>query len=213
MENDEDPLLAEIKQRLRASAAELLKSLATDAPGERIYAFFFNDASAAAATEEALARTAVEYRESGYEAQSGDTEALLRAMLRWDCLSAFAYDSLSPEEAAVPEPKEGENKWVARGLGTMAFLQKLRGSAENAAELLAWSGAEVLKEMDAAGTFGDGADRERIVLSVSHTGGSLEDFVTAAEPLNPPVVIERLKLEIAAGVEANKEFESPWKDQ
>lgn len=190
---EDDPLLTEIKQTLAANARELLKAVAAEAPGEHIYAIVFNDGSAAAATEEALARTAVEYRESGYEAKSGDTDKLLRALLRWDCLTAFAYDSNLE--------------------GALAFAQKIRAAAENSTELLDWAGAEILKEMDAAGEFGTGEAREKIVLGITRGTMSVDDFVKNAEPLNPPAVIERLKAEIESGKAANTAFDNPWKDQ
>jgi hypothetical protein len=56
---------------------------------------------------------------------------------------------------------------------------------------------DVLKELDAAGTFGTGAAREQVVLGVCYIGGdnSEKEFLGWGKQVNPPKVFKRLKAE------------------
>src|SRR5262249_6592101 len=57
---------------------------------------------------------------------------------------------------------------------------------------------DVLREMDAAGVFGTGPDRERVVLGLCYIGGdnSEREFLGWAKQVNPPKVYKRLRQEL-----------------
>jgi hypothetical protein len=57
---------------------------------------------------------------------------------------------------------------------------------------------ESLRELDSDHVFGVGEAREKITIGISAVGGdhAEEDFLSWAEPVNPPVVIERLRRDL-----------------
>ena len=193
-----------IKLELCAGAKKFLAAQASEAPGEHVYGFMFmlspggDYVLAIAGTEDLLARTAQEYCGNGYQAKSGDTATLLRQGLKWLSLEDFWYGQSgdSCDEAAQLLEDALEKELIKPG----------DGQAEHVC-------IKALLALDAEGVFGHGADREKIVLSLSHGMMSAEDILRWAGECNPPEVTARLKAEIEAGAAANENLESPWKDQ
>jgi hypothetical protein len=177
--------LDDIRAALRAAAETFLRGVEKQHPGETLYGFLFEissvgfSANGAAATEEGLARYA-----EAYAQENGGTADRLRAEFRWGSTEDAWYQQPDAAFAAV-------NKLLAR-----AEREELYEEYGGALEGLC---LDVLKDLDAAGTFGTGAARDRIVLGVCYTGGdnSEEEFLGWAKQVNPPKVFKRLKAEFA----------------
>jgi hypothetical protein len=175
--------LDDIRVTLRAAAEKFLRAVAEEHPGEILYGFLFEisregfSAHGAAATEEGLRR----YADECAAEDGGDAEQL-RSELRWGGTEDAWYQQPERAFGAV-------NRLLAR-----AEREKLYEAYAGVLEGLC---IDVLKELDASGTFGKGTDRERVVLGVCYTGGdnSEEEFLGWAKQVNPPKVFERLTAE------------------
>jgi hypothetical protein len=175
--------LDDIRAALRTAAEKFLRAIRKEHPGETLYGFLFEiscegfSAHGAVATEEGLRRYAKEYA-----AKHGGDAAQLRAEFRWGSTEDAWYQQPDSAFAAV-------NRLLAR-----AERDKLYELYAGVLEALC---IDVLKELDAAGTFGTGVDRERVVLGVCYIGGdnSEKEFLGWAKQVNPPKVFKRLKAE------------------
>jgi hypothetical protein len=172
--------LDEIRKALRNSAETFLRAVTRDHPGETLYGFLFEvscegfSAHGAAATEEGLRRYA-----EGYAAKRAGSADQLRSESRW----------ASTEDAWYQQPDaafNAVNKLLARA--------EREGLYEMYAGVLEEMCIDVLKELDAAGTFGTGAAREQVVLGVCYIGGdnSAKEFLGWAKQVNSPKVYKRL---------------------
>jgi hypothetical protein len=96
-----------------------------------------------------------------------------------------------------------EDAWYQQPDSAFGAVNRLLARAERDNLYEAYAGVleglciDVLRELDASGAFGLGADRERVVLGVCYIGGdnSEEEFLGWAEQVNPPKVFERLTAE------------------
>jgi hypothetical protein len=172
-----------IRKALRTAAEKFLRAVAKEHPGETLYGFLFEiscegfSAHGAAATEEGLRRYA-----EGYAVKHGGDADQLRSEFRWG----------STEDAWYQQPDTAftvVNKLLDRAEG-----QELYGVYGGVLEGLC---IDVLKELDAAGMFGTGVARERVVLGVCYIGGdnSEKEFLGWAKQVNPPRVYKRLRTE------------------
>ncbi len=177
--------LDEIRTALRTAAEKFLRAVAKEHPGETLYGFLFEiscegfSAHGAAATEEGLRRYTEEYA-----AKRGGDADQLRSEFRWGSTEDAWYQQ--PDAAFAPV-----NKLLARA--------EREGLYEMYGGVLEGLCIDVLKELDAAGTFGTGASRERVALGVCYIGGdnSEKEFLGWAKQVNPPKVFKRLKAEYA----------------
>jgi hypothetical protein len=185
-----EELFASIREALAAGVRDFLTEFRAAWPGETMYGFLFElpcegtHAHAAAATEEGLIRVADRYASRGYRAKTGDTPTVLRTWLRW------------------AGPEDG---WY-QGNDTNAFLRasQLLDDAFAAGFMKSFDGQlndlalAALRDLDALGEFGSGADRERVVLGMCYIGGdnSDEEFLGWAKRVNPPAVMKRLRREL-----------------
>jgi hypothetical protein len=176
--------LDSIRKGLRAAAEEFLRRVAKEHPGETLYGFLFEiscegfSAHGTAGTEEALTR----FAERQVARDGGDLEAV-RAEFRWG----------SPEDSWYQQPDEAFD--AVHDLLTRAMKEGLYEEYSGTLEGLC---IDVLKELDAAGTFGTGADRERVALGVCYIGGdnSEQEFLGWARQVNPSKVYRRLRQEL-----------------
>lgn len=177
--------LDDICAALRTAAETFLRAVSKEHPGETLYGFLFEiscegfSAHGAAATEEGLRRYAEEYA-----AEDGGDADQLQAEFRWG----------STEDAWYQQPDaafDAVNRLLARA--------EREGLNEMCGGVLEGLCIDVLKELDAAGTFGTGAARERVILGVCYIGGdnSPEEFLGWAKQVNPPRVFKRLRAEYA----------------
>jgi uncharacterized protein DUF4303 len=172
-----------IRAALRAAAEKFLRGVAKEHPGETLYGFLFEiscegfSAHGAAATEEGLSRYAEEW-----VAKTGGKVARLKAEFRWGSTEDGWYQQPDAAFNAV-------NRLLARA--EREELYEMYGG------VLEGLCIDVLKELDAAGTFGTGADRERLVLGICYIGGdnSEKEFLGWAKQVNPPKVFKRLRAE------------------
>jgi hypothetical protein len=175
--------LDNIRAALRKAAEKFLRAVAREHPGETMYGFLFEiscegfSAHGAAATEERLRKYAEEYA-----AEDGSDADQVRSEFRWGSTEDAWYQQPDSAFAAV-------NRLLTRA--------EREGLYEMYAGVLEGLCLEVLKELDAAGTFGTGAARERVVLGVCYIGGdnSEKEFLRWAKQVNPPKVFKRLKAE------------------
>jgi hypothetical protein len=172
-----------IHAALQAAAEKFLRAVAKDHPGETLYGFLFEiscegfSAHRAAATEEGLIRYAEEYA-----SKRGGDAGRLRAEFRWG----------STEDAWYQQPDasfDAVNKLLARA--------EREGLYEMYGGILEGLCIDALKELDAAGVFGTGEARERIVLGICYIGGdhSEKEFLGWAKQVNLPKVFKRLRTE------------------
>jgi hypothetical protein len=175
--------LEAIRNELRTAAERFLCGMEKDHPGERLYGFFFelsregDLARGAAATDEGLSRFAEERL-----AQDGGNLDKLRAELRWG----------STEEA-----------WYQAPGSAFIKVNKLLRQAEQQGLYEMYDGTlnglclDVLKEMDTAGAFGAGPDRERVVVGLCYIGGGRKaEFLEWAKQVNSSKVVKRLEREL-----------------
>lgn len=123
--------------------------------------------------------------------------AALRTWLRWAGPEDGWYQGLETE-AFVPTSQHLDEA-VAAG-----WMELYDGQLETQA-------LAALRQLDAEGVFGRGANREVVVLGLCYIGGdnSDEDFLAWAEQVNPPVVMERLIREIGESRAMSDRIPSP----
>lgn len=177
--------LEAIRSALRSAAEDFLSRVATEHPAETLYAFVFEtdvegfSAHGAVATEQALTRFAQREVKKG---RGKDLEKV-RAEFRWG----------STEDGWYQDPDAAFDQ--VNALLTLAARQELYELFDGTLQSLC---IEVLKELDAAGTFGASPGRERVILGVCYIGGdnSDEEFLNWAKQVNPPTAYKRLQKEL-----------------
>jgi hypothetical protein len=177
-----------IRTSLRECAEDFLRRIEKANPGETMYSFLFeiepsqSCAHGALGTEEGLTRFAEKWSKSKYADKDTNTVEKARAYFRWGSTEDGWYQQ--PDDAFAPVQK----------LLEQACEEELYEEFSDALETLC---IEVLKEMDAAGRFGKGTDRERVVLGICYIGGdnSEKEFLRWAKQVNPPKVYKRLRAE------------------
>jgi hypothetical protein len=148
---------------------------------------------AVAGTEEGLLRSVYEYAEHKGKRDDNEYIQAERIKSRWDGYEDGWYENLNDEffgqaNQLISEAHES-------GLMEMGDQQ------------LQQICIEALKALDSAHVFGVGEAREKITIGVSDVGGdhAQEDFLSWAEPVNPPIVVERLRSELQ---KANELFQA-----
>src|SRR5262249_17973166 len=133
-------------------------------------------------TEEGLTRFAEEWVSGKHADEDTDTSEKATAFFRWG----------STEDAWYQQPDEAFN--AVNKLLSRAQEEGLYEEYSDALEKLC---VEVLKEMEAAGRFGVGSDREKVVLGLCYIGGdnSEKEFLGWARQVNPQKVYRRLRRE------------------
>lgn len=175
-----------IRIELRTAVEKFLCELMNKHSGETLYGFLLEvscegfSAHGAAATEEGLTRYAEKW-----VAEEGGKLNRWKAEFRWG----------SPEDAWYQQPDAAFNK--VNQLLRKAEQQELYERYDGTLNELC---IDVLKEMDAAGVFGTGPDRERLIVGLCYIGGdnSEEEFLGWAKQVNPPKVYKRLRQELQA---------------
>jgi hypothetical protein len=177
-----------IRTALRAAAEEFLRGVEKEHPGETLYGFLFeiepsqSTAHGAVGTEEGLTRYAEKWVKGKSADERTNTVEKARDCFRWG----------STEDAWYQQPDEvfgSVNELLQRALE--------EGLYERYSDGLEKVCVEVLKELDAEGRFGTGAERERVVLGLCYIGGdnSAEEFLRWARQVNPQKVYRRLRRE------------------
>ncbi len=179
----------DICSALRSSAEDFLRRFAKADPDERLYAFLFEiscegfSARGAVATEEALARYSKVQLAKVKPIKASDPLAVVQSCFRW----------AGPEDGWYQQPDEAFN--AANDLLSRAESQNLYEMYDGSLNEMC---LQVLREMDKAGQFGKGEERDRVVLGICYIGGdnSDEEFLGWAKQVNPPSVMKRLRQEL-----------------
>jgi len=179
----------EICSSLRSSAEDFLRRVAKKNPGETLYAFLFEiscegfSAHGAVATEEALARHAKAQLAEVKPIKASDPLAVVKSGFRW----------AGPEDGWYQQPDAAFD--AANDLLSRAEAQNLYEMDDGSLNEMC---LQVLREMDKAGQFGKGDERDRVVLGICYIGGdnSDEEFLEWAKQVNPPSVMKRLRQEL-----------------
>lgn len=168
-----------LRDGLRTAAVRFLGAHRKRLEKERLYGFVFEisaegfDTHGAIATEEALARSVSTY----------DDPALAARAFRWGCTEDGGW---------VQRP---DNAFAA--VNTLLRRAGKEGLYDEYGDTLEELCVDVLRDLDAAGTFGTGAARARVGLGVCFIGGSPpEEFLPVAKQVNPPAVFRRLEREV-----------------
>jgi hypothetical protein len=181
--------LDSIRTALRSSAEKYLRLVAKAHPGETHYAFLFEiscegfSAHGAVATEEQMARYAENQLAKFRPIKSPDPLATVRSCFRW----------AGPEDGWYQQPDSAfDTVNDLLGRAERERLYKLYDGTLNSVCL------EVLRDMDQAGLFGAGEQRERVVIGICYIGGSNsdEEFLGWAKQVNTPSVIKRFRQEL-----------------
>ncbi len=179
----------DICSALQSAAEDFLRRVEKANPGETLYAFLFEiscegfSAFAAVATEEALARYSKAQLAKVKPIEASDSLAIVQSCMRWAGPEAGWYQDLDSVFDAA-------NDLLSRA-NAQDLYQMFDGSLNEMC-------LQVLREMDQAGHFGKGKERDRVVLGICYIGGdnSDEEFLTWAKKVNPPSVIKRLRQEL-----------------
>ena len=179
----------EICSALRSSAEDFLRRVAKKHPGETLYAFLFEiscegfSAHGAVATEEALARYSKAQLAEVKPIKASDPLAVVQSCFRW----------AGPEDGWYQQPDAAFN--AANDLLSRAEAQNLYEMSDGSLNEMC---LHVLREMDKAGQFGTGDERDRVVLGICYIGGDNSDkeFLGWAKQVNPPSVMKRLREEL-----------------
>jgi hypothetical protein len=178
----------DISSALRSCAEDFLARVAKANPGETLYAFLFEiscegfSAHGAVATEEALARYSKAQLAKVKPIKASDPLAIVQSGFRW----------AGPEDGWYQQPDSAFN--AANELLSRAEAQNLYEMYDGSLNEMC---IQVLREMDEAGQFGKGDERERVVLGICYIGGdnSDEEFLGWAKQVNSPSVMKRLRQE------------------
>jgi hypothetical protein len=171
--------LFDLRAALRAAATRFLGAHRKQLEKERLYGFVFEisaegfDAHGAINTEESLARYATTY----------DDPKLAARAFRWGCTEDGGW-------LQRPDSPFNDVNSLLRRAGREQLYEEYGDTLEQLC-------VEVLRDLDASGTFGTGAARERVGLGVCFIGGSPPDeFLPVAKQVNPPTVFQRLEREV-----------------
>jgi hypothetical protein len=187
-EADPTVTIQRIRAALRTAAETQLREISRIHPRETLYAFLFECTEAgfailgAIGTQEQLTRYSLEQLEKLKPLETLDPVATVRSAFRWG----------SPEDGWYREawPFDEVNDLLREAERTQLY--------ETFDDTLTRLCIETLRAMDRDAAFGTGTRRQRVVIGVRVTGGDSLDpeFMTWAEQVNPPAVVERLRAEV-----------------
>jgi Domain of unknown function (DUF4303) len=187
-----------IQEAIVAGAKVFLSAFKQDWAGEEMFGFLLvadwegNCVQAVAGTEEGVLRSVHEYAER--RGRSDDEYIQAECIKsRWDGYEDGWYENL--DDAFFGHANQLISEAHESGLIEMGDQQ------------LQQICIEALKALDSAHVFGVAEAREKITIGVSDVGGdhAQEDFLSWAEPVNPPIVMERLRSELQ---KANELFQA-----
>ena len=189
MTKEQEQVFAEIRRAIGVGVKDFLAALSRDRPGETMYGFLLEvpcegtAVEAVAGTEEGLTRVARRYAEDEGE-EGEEATRRQRAALRWG----------SPEDCWYSNYEAGFFR-EAQELISMAHDERLLEEYDEKLNRLC---LETLQELDAAGVFGAGEEREGMVIGLCYVGGDNSDkeFLAWAKEVNPASVIKRLRREL-----------------
>ncbi|MGA7932802.1 MAG: DUF4303 domain-containing protein [Kovacikia sp.] len=188
-----------IREAIFAGAKAFLSAFKRDWAGEEMFGFLLVAVwegycvEAVAGTEEGLLRGVHEYAER--KGKRDDDEYIQAEYIksRWDGYEDGWYENL--DDAFFGQANQLISEAHDSGLMEMGDQQ------------LQQICIEAFKALDSDHVFGVGEAREKITIGVSDVGGdhAQEDFLSWAEPVNPPVVMERLRHDLQ---KANELFQA-----
>ncbi len=187
--SEKEQAFSVIREAIVVAAKDFLSTFKQDWAGEEMFGFLLvavwegYSVEAVAGTEEGLLRVV---NESGILAGRDDEESI-----RTECLKY----KWSGYEDAWYENFDADFFSQANQLISDAHESGLMEMGDQQLQQIC---IEVLRELDSAEVFGVGAVREKITIGVSDVGGdhAEEDFLSWAEPVNPPIVMERLRRDL-----------------
>jgi hypothetical protein len=198
---------ADLIEEFKQVATAMWKKLHSLNPSEQPYALLFeiNDqnpnAWPIAATEESLARLAAKYDKKGYRAKNGNHLDVLRIAERWDAPGDQPDGWYWGDEQANAKL----NRMLEQRFGD-GYRDSDKGY--RAIQKICLQG---LKEVDAAGAFGEGSARDNLVIGISNVDRGFEAFLDEIAIVNPKPVIVRLQRQLKDGVAAWDELSRPGK--
>ena len=211
----DSPLLqATLRDELRAAWTTIRESTGADDPPYGFGVFTTDSASylmVTAFSERGLDAVVKRYAAGKYG--RGKDPALLRQSLRWSPADSPLHtvgSALLPKSDKIVCELDFEGRWD---------LEEDDGEDEDFDD--AWVDPEVvevfqvvvqvLRELDAEGLFGTGAERERLVLSVWEGDQSNLSRHAYAKKLNPPAVTRRFGAEMNLALRAYDQMHHPDK--
>jgi Domain of unknown function (DUF4303) len=187
--SEKEQAFSAIREAIVVAAKQFLSTFKQDWAGEEMFGFLLvavwegYSVEAVAGTEEGLLRVV---NELGILEGKDDEESI-----RTECLK-YRW---SGYEDAWYENFDGNFFSQANQLISESHESGLMETGDQQLQQIC---IEVLRELDSAEVFGVGAVREKITIGVSDVGGDHadEDFLSWAEPVNPPIVMERLRRDL-----------------
>jgi hypothetical protein len=197
--SEKEQAFSAIREAIIVSAKEFLSVFKQDWAGEEMFGFLLVAVwegycvEAVAGTEEGLLRVVNEYR--GRAGKSADEEYIRAECVkfRWGGYEDGWYQNFDAKFFSK-----------ANQLISQAHDSGLIEMGDQQVQKIC---VEVLGELDSAHVFGIGDTREKITIGVSDVGGdhTEEDFLSWAEPVNPPTVMERLRRDLQEASKLNEE--------
>jgi Domain of unknown function (DUF4303) len=196
MSNDSSILITDRSEQLLQATVAIIKQFKAEHPKEKQYSFSFvappegTSVCCTFATEEGLTNIATEYVNNVPGISKDNSIETQRISLRW----------LNPDEG-----------WYYYYFGDIfdgLWLQPfITGGLEEFDESTEDICVDTLKELDKMGLFGKGDDRNLIVIGFTY-GYDPDDFLNFAKEVNPPIIYDRLCVEIRESCKING-VESP----
>lgn len=200
--SSQDQTFLAIRNAIGKGIMDFLAAFYHDWVGETTYSFLLEvpwegtSIDAVAGTEEGLLRITRNYAASEGK-QDEESFNRLKTQLRWG----------SPEDGWYENYSAGFFEKANQLISEVHQAGLLEEGDQRLQQLC----LEVLRELDTTQVFGAGEERERIMIGVCDVGGdhAEEDFLSWAEAVNPPIVIERLRQELQeshAAFQADREL-------
>jgi Domain of unknown function (DUF4303) len=187
--SEKEQVFSAIREAIVAAFKEFLSAFKRDCAGEEIFGFLLvavwegYSVEAVAGTEEGLLRAV---NESGSLNGKDDEESIRTECLkyRWSGYEDAWYENF-------------DSDFFGRANQLISAAHE-SGLMETGDQQLQQICIEVLRELDSTDIFGIGVAREKITIGVSDVGGDHadEDFLSWAEPVNPTIVMERLRRDL-----------------
>lgn len=198
---------AEIEKEFKQTAIAFLRQLQRITPPEKPYALLFEISEQhptvwpIGATEESLSRLAATYIRKGYRAVNGNDLEQLRVAERWD---------------APGDQMDGwywGNDRIYEKLNSLLELQFATDYIDDDSGYLAIQRAclRALKDLNHQGAFGEGQDRDNLVVGITNVERDFENFLDELSEVNPPSVIRRLKMQFKQAKTVWDEIKRPEK--
>jgi hypothetical protein len=197
--NEKERAFLAIREAIVSGAKSFLSVFKRDWAGEEMFGFLLvadwegNCVEAVAGTEKGILRVVHEYGEREGKLVDDEYTQAECIKFRWSGYEDGWYENYDPVIFSTANQLISE----AHESGLM----------EIGDQQLQQICIEALKALDSDRVFGVGEAREKITIGVSDVGGdhAQEDFLSWAEPVNPPIVMERLRRDLQ---KANELFQA-----